>query len=139
MRRLLSSVILLVLLFAVSCSTTVSIPYIQPSVIDMGYRNLAVASAVPYRGFVPYTGWIPGRDIYASRFHIRTGYSYSVVSGIAEYATEELYSTLLNSGFFNLLSPSRTDRMRSLTEVAMVMISQRSSGRLDTMPCLSRV
>lgn len=110
MRRLLSSVILLVLLFAVSCSTTVSIPYIQPSVIDMGgYRNLAVASAVPYRGFVPYTGWIPGRDIYASRFHIRTGYSYSVVSGVAEYATEELYSTLLNSGFFNLLSPSRTD------------------------------
>ena len=109
MRRIILFCILILLLF-VSCSTMVSIPYIEPSVIDMGgYRNLAVASAVPYHGIIPYTSWVPWRDTFSPRFRIRSGFSPSIAASVAEYATAELYSTLSESGFFNLLSPARTD------------------------------
>lgn len=109
MRRIILFCILILLLF-VSCSTMVSIPYIEPSVIDMGgYRNLAVASAVPYHGIIPYTSWVPWRDTFSPRFRIRSGFSPSIAASVAEYATTELYSTLSESGFFNLLSPARTD------------------------------
>ena len=104
MRRIIFLCILILLLF-VSCSTMVSIPYIEPSVIDMGgYRNLAVASAVPYHGIIPYTSWVPWRDTFSPRFRIRSGFSPSIAASVAEYATTELYSTLSESGFFNLLS-----------------------------------
>ena len=36
---------------AVSCATGVTINYTQPAEINMGsYRNIAVASTVPYKG-----------------------------------------------------------------------------------------
>ena len=71
-----AALLLIAVLLLASCATQVSIPYTRPSEVNMGrYRNLAVASTVPYRS----------------------------------YATEQLWSTLSSSGYYNLLSPSQTD------------------------------
>ncbi len=108
MRKLVPLICIIVLL--VSCSTTVSVPYMQPSVIDMGaYRNLAVASVVPYRGFSAPSRFVAGADIHAMGLRIYSGYSVSTASSVSEYATDYLYSLLTSTGFFNLLSPDITD------------------------------
>ncbi len=103
-------VILSAVLILAGCSTTISVPYLQPSVIDMGgYRNLAVASAVPYSGYVPSSRWVRGIDFRAARYHVYGGFTSSTAASVAAYATDELMDTLSSSGFFNILPPSQTD------------------------------
>ena len=107
MKRLLLLLVSVFLLF--SCSTTIEVPYMQPSIIDMGgYRNLAVASVVPYRGYVAPT-YVVGADIQVAGFHIFSGYTASTADNIASYATDELVSTLSSTEFFNILPPEITD------------------------------
>ena len=97
-------------LLVTGCSTMISIPYMQPSAVDMGgYRNLAVASVVPYNGYVPSSGWVRTADPYAARYHVYGGFRSTTSSVIASYATDHLMSTLSGSGFFNILPPARTD------------------------------
>ena len=98
----------LVLLLA-SCATTVSIPYTMPSEVNMGrYRNLAVASTVPYRGYVSSGSWIPV-DAAGFGVMIHPTWGSGTAASVASYATDQLWSTLSSSGYYNLLSPSQTD------------------------------
>ena len=103
-------VLAIAVLVLTSCRTVVPIGYMQPSAIDMGgYRNLAVASAVPYGGPVPGYRFVGYADVHAAGLRIYSGYASSTAQRIADYATTELYSTLSASGFYNLLPPDMTD------------------------------
>ena len=109
MRKLIPVLAIAVLVLA-SCRTIVPIGYMQPSAIDMGgYRNLAVASAVPYGGPVPGYRFVGYADVHAAGLRIYSGYASSTAQRIADYATTELYSTLSATGFYNLLPPDMTD------------------------------
>ena len=106
--RMLVMLFALVLLLA-SCATTVSIPYTMPSEVNMGrYRNLAVASTVPYRGYVSSGSWIPV-DAAGFGVMIHPTWGSGTAASVASYATDQLWSTLSSSGYYNLLSPSQTD------------------------------
>ena len=110
-RRFLVLAAAVLMLFA-SCATEIAVRYMQPSEINMGaYRNLALASVVPYRGFVPGGGWIRTIDIGSAGIRIRPSYSYDITNSVAAYATERLYSTLSSSGYYNILPPSSTDQI----------------------------
>lgn len=114
MRRIAMLIAAAMLLLS-SCMTTISVPYMQPSSIDMGgYRNLAVASVVPYRGFVPPSRWVASLDIHSAHVRIHPGYSRTTAASVASYATEQLYGTLSSSGFFSLLPPEATDAVLEL-------------------------
>ena len=102
--------ILAALVLFVSCQTTIAVSYMRPSAVDMGpYRNLAIASVVPDRSFQTPPMWVMAADGHAFGMHVRPGYTASTAENIASYATDELYSTLSSTGFFNLLPPSATD------------------------------
>lgn len=104
--------ILAVLLLSASCATEIAVRYMQPSEINMGsYRNLALASVVPYKGFVTSSGWIRTIDIGSAGILIRPSYSYDITNSVASYATDRIYSTLSSSGYYNILPPSSTDRI----------------------------
>lgn len=109
MKRIFLVAAFVLLLFA-SCSTTITVPYLQPSIIDMGaHRNLAVASVVPYKGYAAPSRFVIGADVHAAGLTIYSGYSSSTSGSVAAYATDQLYSILSSSGFFNILQPDRTD------------------------------
>ena len=108
MRKLLFLFISLILVIS-SCSTSIAVPYMQPSAIDMGgYRNLALASVVPYKGYSA-PSVVVGTDIRAAGLRVLSGYTNSTAISTASYATDRLYSTLSSSGFFNILPPDSTD------------------------------
>ncbi len=110
-KRLLVLFVAILMLFA-SCATEIAVRYMQPSEINMGaYRNLALASVVPYKGFVSSSGWIRTIDIGSAGIRIRPSYSYDITNSIAAYATDRLYSTLSSSGYYNILPPSSTDQI----------------------------
>lgn len=110
-KRLLVLIVAILMLFA-SCATEIAVRYMQPSEINMGaYRNLALASVVPYKGFVSSSGWIRTIDIGSAGIRIRPSYSYDITNSIAAYATDRLYSTLSSSGYYNILPPSSTDQI----------------------------
>ena len=110
-KRLLVLFVAILMLFA-SCATEIAVRYMQPSEINMGaYRNLALASVVPYKGFVSSSGWIRTIDIGSAGIRIRPSYSYDITNSIAAYATDRLYSTLSSSGYYNILPPLSTDQI----------------------------
>ena len=101
---------LLSVLMLVSCATEISVRYMQPSEINMGsYRNLAVASVVPYRGSVRTSDWLRTIDAGAFGIRIRPSYSRDITGSVARYATDRLVSTLSSTGYYNILPPSSTD------------------------------
>ena len=117
MRKLIRPLLFLIAIIMLlsSCATWITVPYLQPSVIDMGgYRNLALASVIPYKGYVTPSGWVHGADIRAAARHIYSGYSASTAVSVARYATDQLYSTLSSTGFFNILPPEATDSVLDL-------------------------
>jgi hypothetical protein len=107
--------LLLSLLLIVSCSTSVKVQYLEPAEVDLGQaRTIAIASTVPYNG---RTG--SGDFVRFSNFSDPTWFFYSSASDsylkgkVANYATDMLYGTLNNSGYFNILDPSATDSILS--------------------------
>ena len=110
MRKLLIIVAAITFMALVSCSTTITVPYMQPSIIDMGgHRNLAVASVIPYKGYSAPSRYVIGADIHTMGFHVYSGYTVSTADSVADYASRTLYSELSATGFFNLLPPESTD------------------------------
>ncbi len=110
---MLIAVLASILLLAVSCATGVSITYNQPAEINMGsYRNIAVASTVPYKGmpnppfFVRALDWDATWDTY-----VTSSYDTSICQKAADYATQKLLTTLERSGFFSITGPEKTDVM----------------------------
>ena len=112
LKRRLAVLLVAILMLLASCATEIAVRYMQPSEINMGaYRNLALASVVPYKGFVSSSGWIRTIDIGSAGIRIRPSYSYDITNSIAAYATERLYSALSSSGYYNILPPSSTDQI----------------------------
>lgn len=104
------SILLLVLLVGVSCTSTVRVSYLRPSDIDMSsYRNIAIASAIPYSGRLPYYRYVPYANPFASWVNLASSYSYDLPDRVADYATDELVASLGSSSYYNVLSPSQTD------------------------------
>lgn len=113
MKRKNSIFLIAILAFMVtltSCATTVTVSHMVPAKFNLSdYKNLAVAttevSNSPVFGssrvYIKY-------DNYNSS--ILTGYSRLVPSDIADYYTDEIYSSLSKSGLFKLISPSETDQ-----------------------------
>ena len=110
MRKILVLFIVIAILFLSSCQTSVTIDYMYPSDVNMSsYRSLAVMPVVPYRGSLPGRTWIRGIDVIAGMIHIRPSYSsYTLARDVADFASDELYSTLRNSGYFDLLNMDAT-------------------------------
>ena len=97
----------------VSCETGVSITYNQPAEINMGsYRNIAVASTVPYKGMSnpPYFVRALDADAFWDSY-VTSSYDTSICQKSADYATQKLVGTLERSGFFSVTGPERTDVM----------------------------
>ncbi len=112
LKRRLAVLLVAILMLLASCATEIAVRYMQPSEINMGaYRNLALASVVPYKGFVSSSGWIRTIDIGSAGIRIRPSYSYDITNSIAAYATDRLYSALSSSGYYNILPPSSTDQI----------------------------
>lgn len=118
--------ILFVFVFALvvftSCQTSVSVSYMVPSEIDMGnYRNIALASTVPYYGFITPDRYIRGYwDI--ARFgypYIRSTYTVGLKDEVASYATDRIYESLKASGYFTVLEPEVTDSILDLSKYGL--------------------
>ena len=111
-RSLRSGALLLISLLLFSCATSVGIGYTSPSEIDMGhYRNIGVASTVPFEGFLKPNGYIATMDDASTlRFgFVFSNYNYLLKDQVASYATQRLVGTLENTGYFNVTRPKKVD------------------------------
>lgn len=122
-KHILMTLLIAAVLLLASCQTVISIPYTQPSNIDMSqYRNIAVASASKYEGsqslpfYVRYDNYIyaPG-IIYPEYF---TSYSYSDVNSTAAKELTKMVSKVFNSSsYYSALSTEKTDTYISLYRI----------------------
>lgn len=120
MKRLFKLFILVIALFSLcSCATSVAISYIAPSEIDMGhYRNIAVASTVPYVGFGNPPAYI--RSIDPGPYNlVYSSYGPRLSDQVASYATERFMQTLSSSGYFTIKGPSFTDAVLDASAVGV--------------------
>lgn len=117
MRKVFVFLSILVLLIS-SCSTTMRIRYRQPSRIDMGsYRNIAIASSIPYRYFRSPDRYIPTRDNLSRQNHgyIPSSYDSSLSRRVASALTDTVVKTLSESNYFeSVMLPDNTDRILSM-------------------------
>lgn len=113
MKKILALLLSAIVLLA-SCATSVGIEYAEASEIDMGpYRNIAIASTVPFSGFIRPSSYVRTMDSYsyASYGLVFSSYGYNLKDSVASYATNSLVRTLSSSGYFNITGPNVTDRM----------------------------
>lgn len=84
----------------------------SPSEIDMGrYRNVAVASCVPFRGFHEPPFYVRAVDDDSRDTRIVSSYDRTLAQDAASYATESLISHLRGTGFFSITPPVVTDSL----------------------------
>ncbi len=105
--QLLSIIVFLVLLG--SCSSTITVSYLKPAKYDLNqYKNLAIASMQ-----VGDTPHFPETVISIKYDEVEeivfSGYERRLPFEIAEYFTENLYSDLRKTNYFNLIQPVTTD------------------------------
>ena len=116
-RRSLSLFLLLVLVLLVTgCSTTIKLSYMKPAEVNMGkYRNIAIASTVPYDGKISLPMLIRTLDPTASSVRMFSTYKSDIPNSIATYATNQIVSKLSSTGFFNsILDPKDTDTILNM-------------------------
>lgn len=117
-KKFLLSLIVLVLFVAVGCSTSVPVSYMRPSNVNMGqYRNIAIASTVPYKGYVNCPLRVRSLDIFSSNIYITTSYTRNLPKTVANYATNKLVSTLGATGFYNIMMPEETDKFLDMRSI----------------------
>lgn len=107
----LSLLVLVVIILLTSCATSVRVNYQTPSEIDMGqYKNLALASAVEFKGFQAPSVLVKALDGVAFvNMRMFSTYNSSLAKDVANYATTYLEKTLVDSKFFNITPPAITD------------------------------
>ena len=111
-RSLKLGALLLSTILLFSCATSVGIGYTSPSEIDMGhYRNIGVASTVPFEGFLRPGSYIATMDDASTlKFgFVFSNYNYFLKDQVADYATQRLVGTLENTGYFNVTRPKKVD------------------------------
>lgn len=127
------SLMVILSLLLISCASvpTIEFTVLEPSEIDMSsYKNIAVTSTEPYRGWYATSGYVPFRNC---RTHRYTSYnfgwkvspyvSYNVPlpNELASYANSILISSLYNTNYFtNIISGSAADRIYSSLNVSGV-------------------
>ncbi len=120
---LLSVLAAAVLAVLASCQTSLSIPYTQPSNVDMSrYRNVAVSSASRYDGYQSLPSYIRYDDSFFSPVIVfnnyPTSYSYdSVNSATAGELTRIVNKVFSSSSYYSTLSSDRTDSYTSLYRI----------------------
>ena len=112
-------VLVLFLLILAGCSTSVRLDYMRPAEINMGkYRNIAIASTVPYEGRISYPHLIRALDPVSAMVHMFSTYDSKTPDYVADYATDALFSTLSSTGFFDsILSPAGTDTILGMRKL----------------------
>lgn len=113
MKKLLIITIAAMVLLLAACSTAVSISYLSPAEINMGsYRNIAIASAVPYSGMITPSYWMRGVGVHVPSYTFASTSSDSTLArSAADRATSLLVNTLSSSGYFNVTPPAVTDSL----------------------------
>lgn len=111
-----------VLLILSSCQTELSIPYMQPSNVNMSsYRNVAVASTAQYDGreSVPhYIRYID--DIFdpSIAFYFDSSYSYDKINKLAAKEITKMISNVFSSSsYYSTISTESTDSYLALYKV----------------------
>lgn len=118
MRRLLLLLAAVIVLLS-SCATSVEISYMRPGDVDMGaYRNIALASTVPFKGLKRPSRYVRAADGQAARHSlVVSSYDTSITKEAAELSTRLFLSDLEDTGFFQITGPSVTDRLISLSRM----------------------
>lgn len=132
-KSLFFTVLIVLVLVLVSCETSVSIVYNQPSEINMGsYRNVAVASTVPFKGMTKPPFFVRAIDVDAFwDTYITSSYDTSISEKSAKYATKKLVATLEKSGFFNVTPPEKTDVMLNSSVVGVSTVDALKNNNID--------
>lgn len=111
----------LFLILLSSCATSLSIPYTQPSNIDMGaYRNVAIASAVEYKGrqSIPLYIRLDITDPKIQLYTILTSYDYNSINQTAAKELTKMVNKVFNStSYYSTLSSDKTDAYTSLYKI----------------------
>lgn len=123
-RNILIAVLAALLVLCVSCQTSLSIPYTQPSNIDMSrYRSVAVASASEYKGSqsLPYyIRCVSDYYAYSQSVINRYGTSYSfdsIKSATRSGLTRMVENVFASSSYYSTLPASKTDTYVSLYKI----------------------
>lgn len=122
MRKLFFLLLIAIAVLFSSCQSSVGISYMVPSEIDMGnYRNIALASTVPYDAFIKPSRYIRTVDFIARQGfgYVLSSYGWDLKDDVASYATERIMSTLSDSGYFSILPPSVTDKILSASSIGI--------------------
>lgn len=121
MKNKLLLVLIALLLLLTSCATVVSIPYMKSSNVDMSrYRNIALASAVPYKGgYMDVVSYMRAYDFESSYYPVYSSYSRQLPQNVADYATDAVVTALSKNGYYSILSPSETDTIIMLSKIGM--------------------
>lgn len=118
-------IILLTALLVVlsSCQTSLSIPYIEPSNINMAdYRNVAICSATEYEGSQSLPFYIRYDDYFFDPtfvlYNFSTSYSFdSLKRASAKDVTNVVTRLFNNSSYYSVLSTDKTDTYISLYKI----------------------
>lgn len=106
-----ASLLLLAAIVLTGCTTSVRLTYMKPAEVNMGkYKNIAIASTVPFKGYLSYPMMIRTTDSLSASIKIFSSYSRNLPQNIADYATSKLVNTLSSTGFFTtVMPPKQTD------------------------------
>ncbi|WP_320127945.1 hypothetical protein [uncultured Sphaerochaeta sp.] len=93
-----------------SCVTTLTVKHLIPGEVDLSnYRTIAVASTGTYK-FSPdfsLTSWVRGSA--DNLYTLTSGYHSDLSEKVAAMATNDLVSSLGETGYFTILNPKITD------------------------------
>ncbi len=106
--------LILLILVAVgfsSCRTSVRVSYMSPASVNMGpYKNIAIASTVPYSGRLSYPTYVPVNFSFSFPYYIKSSYSSNLPEKTANYATNQIVSSLSSTNFFDsIMGTKQTD------------------------------
>ncbi len=132
-KTLFAVVIVSLLMLLIGCSTVVDISYMKSANVDMGqYRNIAVASAIPYnKGYMPSSAYMRYYDFDSSLYPVYSSYSKSLPSDVASYATDAVIDALSRNGFFKIMYPAETDAIITLSRMGMSSSARFAEAGID--------
>lgn len=100
--------LLLILVLATSCATTVQVRHLVPAEIDLaGRREIAIASATVPASIRRPSLWIDG--LQETGFSLYSGWDGEITAKIGAQITGTITSTLAQTGYFSLLEAREAD------------------------------
>jgi len=100
--------LLVTLLVATSCATTVQVRHLVPAEVDLdGRREIAIASATIPSSVRRPSLWIDG--LQETGFSLYSGWDGEIVAKVGTQATGSITTALAKTGYFSLLDAGQTD------------------------------